>query len=53
MSELSASQVMEANQFEFYFDGSIYVFGFKRPATSGFKYLNILQIQNPAAAEVI
>ena len=53
MSELSACQVMEANQFGFYFDGNIFVFGFTRPATSGFKYLNVLQIRNPDAAEVI
>ncbi|MBU8913615.1 MAG: 1-acyl-sn-glycerol-3-phosphate acyltransferase [Spirochaetales bacterium] len=53
MSELSACQVMEANQFEFYFGGNIYVFGFAHPATSGFKYINVLQIRNPDAAEVI
>lgn len=53
MSELSACVVMEANQFEFYFDGSIYVFGFARPEASGLKYLNVMQIRNPDGAEVI
>lgn len=51
-NDVEASQVVEANTFEFYFKGKIFEFPFIQPYTSGLKYLNVLKVKNFAAAEL-
>jgi len=50
--DVDASQVVEANTFEFYYKGVLYEFPFIYPYTSGLKYLNVLRIKNPSASEL-
>ena len=50
--DVDACQVVEANTFEFYYNGVLYEFPFSNPYSSGLKYLYVLKIKNPAAAEL-
>ncbi|RPH90907.1 MAG: 1-acyl-sn-glycerol-3-phosphate acyltransferase [Calditrichaeota bacterium] len=50
--EIEGVQVLLANKFEFYYQGSLYKFDFFDPRTSGYKYMLFVQKIAPANAEL-
>ncbi len=53
IAEIEGVQVLLANQFEFYHNGSLYVFHYPEPRTSGYKYMYAIQKIAPQRAELI
>ncbi len=52
IQNIDGVQVLLANRFEFYFNGSLYKFEFSNPRTSGFKYMWAIQKIAPEKAEL-
>lgn len=53
LEAIASCVVITEQNFEFYFDGKLYVFTFVEPGASGLKYLNVVQAVNPEGAESI
>lgn len=52
IEQVDGVQVLLANQFEFYFEGSVYKFEFSNPRCSGYKYMNAIQKIAPEKTEL-
>lgn len=52
IEQIDGVQVLLANQFEFYFEGSVYKFEFSNPRCSGYKYMNAIQKIAPQKTEL-
>jgi 1-acyl-sn-glycerol-3-phosphate acyltransferase len=52
ITQVEGVQVLLANQFEFYFQGSLYKFDFSNPRASGYKYMCAIQKIAPEKTEL-
>jgi 1-acyl-sn-glycerol-3-phosphate acyltransferase len=52
IDQVDGVQVLLANKFEFYFEGSVYKFSFSNPRCSGYKYMNAIQKIAPEKTEL-